>query len=318
MTNQARKVNFFLIGAAKAGTTSIDRFLRSLPEVFLSPIKEPCHFCPDINEQIRAEAARQSTIRLDKYLDAGCPEIVHQHIVERPEDYAQLFAAAPEDTKILGECSTFYLVSADAPSLVHSYNPDAKIVAILRDPSERIRSHYEMDRRIGLERRDLIECIQEEVQLGDAANYGNCRFYLGASNYLPHIMRWIEIFGRENVLILDFADLSQSPEFIQNRLIGFLGVSAHNSLSGIEKINDGRRSPRLGLLDHLLYRLGLQRWLKIIIKASLPKAVVRVLARAYFGVNPSTGASLNQSWMALPQVEFLSVSYKKLISRLTG
>ena len=67
------RVNLFLIGAPKAGTTSIDTFLRAHPQVFMSPIKEPSHFSPDVNTQTRGELARQSTLDLKRYLASSGP-----------------------------------------------------------------------------------------------------------------------------------------------------------------------------------------------------------------------------------------------------
>lgn len=314
MIDMARKANFFLIGAAKAGTTSIDRLLRGHPEVYLSPIKEPCHFCPDVNALIRAEAARQVTIKLDKYLDAGCPEIVHQHLVDRPEDYARLFAAAPVTAKILGDCSTFYMVSSDAPEHVHAYNPEAKIVAILRNPVDRIRSHYEMDRRIGLERRNLEECLQQEIGLGPRAHYGNSRYYLGACDYVRQIERWRNIFGAKQVLVLDFAELVSCPDLIKARLFLFLGLSAQDGAGGIVQTNAFGKFPRLAWLDHWLYRSGLQRKLKILLKTKFPPRVFEFLKNVYLGTAEGEVAT-ESGWKNLKEVTERVEGYKDLVGK---
>src|SRR5512133_4056816 len=85
-SHQETRANFFLIGAPKAGTTSVDRVLREHPDVFLSPIKEPCHFCPDVNVQIAPVLKRPDRIDLADYLASTQREIVHMCHVASPAD----------------------------------------------------------------------------------------------------------------------------------------------------------------------------------------------------------------------------------------
>ena len=93
------KANFFLVGAPKAGTTSVDRLLRDHPDVFLSPIKEPCHFCPDVNAQL-ASQQDPSRLDLDAYLDAPQRPIVHLYPVSSPERYAPVrWRGRPSDRR---------------------------------------------------------------------------------------------------------------------------------------------------------------------------------------------------------------------------
>ena len=158
------RANCFVIGAPKAGTTSIDRLLRGHPDVFLSPIKEPSHFCPDVAAQLAPSFRKKRQLDVAAYLDSSRP-VTGLAWVGPPEDYARLFEGAAGH-KVIGECSTFYMSSAAAPELVHRYNPDARIVAALRRPQHRIRSHYEMGRCHGSVTRPLLELVEEELALG--------------------------------------------------------------------------------------------------------------------------------------------------------
>src|SRR6478735_11522960 len=116
------KANFFLVGAPKAGTTSVDRLLRSHPDVFVSPIKEPCHFCVDVNAQLQPSLKAKAGIDLASYLSAPARPVVHMRHVQSPEDYSRLFEGAAGH-KVIGECSTYYLSSAVAAREIHAYNP---------------------------------------------------------------------------------------------------------------------------------------------------------------------------------------------------
>src|SRR6476620_8210583 len=98
-----RKANFFLVGAPKAGTTSVDRLLRDHPDVFLSPIKEPCYFCPDVREQLAKKWPTRKPLNIQEYLASPDREVIHMYPVAREDDYARLFADAG-GRRIVGEC----------------------------------------------------------------------------------------------------------------------------------------------------------------------------------------------------------------------
>src|SRR6478672_5580804 len=93
-SSRSPRANFFLVGAPKAGTTSLDRLLRSHPDVFLSPIKEPCHFCPDVTAQLRHQLNARAGFDLPGYLASPDKAVIHFQPVASPEHYARLFDGA--------------------------------------------------------------------------------------------------------------------------------------------------------------------------------------------------------------------------------
>src|ERR1700723_2355007 len=103
--------NFFIAGAPKAGTDLLYYQLAEHPEVYMSPLKEPCYFSAEIRIENfhpslrpKAEVAARS---LRQYLDAGAPEGRFGGIVSDMRDYQQLFARATSE-KAIGEGSVFY------------------------------------------------------------------------------------------------------------------------------------------------------------------------------------------------------------------
>lgn len=218
------KANFFLVGAPKAGTTSVDRLLRNHPDVFLSPIKEPCHFCPDVNDQIAPGLKKKNAVDLSSYLASPTREVIHLHQVASPDDYSRLFDGAA-GRKIIGECSTYYLSSTAAPRKIHAYNPDARIMVLVRNPVDRIRSHYAMDRYLGHVSRPLLSLIEEELALGDDANWGNCRYYVGASRYARQLREFHRYFAPEQVCVLSFEKLVAEPDSEVRKIFEFLEIA---------------------------------------------------------------------------------------------
>jgi hypothetical protein len=113
----SRRPNFFIIGAPKSGTTSLYEYLEGHPDVFMSPVKEPFYFSPDVST-----GARQ------RYLYAP------DHAA-----YLELFASAAAEARI-GEASTTYMVSHEAPELIGAFAPDALLIAMVRNPVDMVHS----------------------------------------------------------------------------------------------------------------------------------------------------------------------------------
>lgn len=305
------KANFFLIGAAKAGTTSIARFLEALPETHFSPIKEPCHFCTDVNDQIRSEFRRQKLIDLRTYFEAGMQKPIHMHMVEKEIDYDQLFEGG-RDATVLGECTTFYLPSHTAPANIYDYNPDARIMAVLRNPVPRIRSHYLMDQRIGLERRPLEDCIEEEIALGDKADFSNCRMYLEQSNYAPQIARYREVFGPDQMLVLKFEEVTRAPEVWMPEILRFLNLPVSEVPYKLPRKNSADIMPRFRALDTVLYKSGLKVKLRYYLPRILPGPIKRAVKAAYIGDGANVKAELSTDWESHPRVLELVSAYNSI------
>lgn len=273
------KANFFLVGAPKAGTTSVDRLLRDHPDVFLSPIKEPCHFCPDVNAQIAGQRGGASPLDLQAYLDAPEREPVHLFPVPDPGHYARLYDGA-SGRRIVGECSTYYLSSAVAAERIHAYNPDARILILTREPIDRIRSHYAMDRMLGLATRPLPDLIEEELSLGDRAHWGNSRYYVGASRYARQIAAYAERFPAENLCVLGFEQLVADPQNELRRLFAFLGLAPPAQLA-LPREN-GARAARFPWLHSGLRDSGLKPMLRGFWKRSEKTRLGRMARSMYY------------------------------------
>src|SRR5262245_10433773 len=131
-----RLPNFFLIGARKAGTTSLYHYLDQHPDIYLSPLKEPTYFAP---EAVQPSTAEESELRA---WIAGPMLEKRQHGTVRDwADYVQLFRNARSE-KAIGEGSVAYLGSTTAPGRIKAFNPDARVLVILRNPVDLLFSFY--------------------------------------------------------------------------------------------------------------------------------------------------------------------------------
>ena len=181
-----RQPNLFIVGAAKAGTTSLWRALGEHPEVFMSPLKEP-HFFSGVMPR-REWAA-------------------HLPTVTTQAEYEHLFNAAGP-ARYLGDASTSYLWSGSrAAEAIWRHNPRARIIAVLRDPVDRAYSHYWNDAREGLESRSFEGALADELDRTYTGQWGQDSLYIDAGRYLGRVGGFLEYFG-EQMLILAYEDLS--------------------------------------------------------------------------------------------------------------
>lgn len=174
--------NFFIVGAAKSGTTSMYRYLEPHPDVYMPSFKEPHWFA-------RVEPSSDLIV----------------HSVTSEAEYLELFENWKGE-RAIGEASTSYLWDLAAPSRIQEEIPDAKIIVLLREPVSRAFSHYLMDVREGMEGRPFLRALQEDYASHEKG-WGISHLYVELGMYCEQVSRYLERFGRENVLILFFEEV---------------------------------------------------------------------------------------------------------------
>ncbi len=239
-----RVPNMFIIGAPKSGTTSMYEYLKGHPEIFLPDFKEPNYFSTEL-----------AGSTLGNLLVYG----VHD------EQYYDLFAEAG-DAKVVGEGSTRYIYSQAAPRLIREVSPDARLVVMLRNPVDMIHSLHAW--RVGAEREDLLDF--EEALAADADRAQGRRLPPGTrtrfgtyhdwGHYGQHLQRWFDIFGRDQLHVTIFEEMTVQPEVEFENLLRFLGVDPTYRPPSFA-VHNPARAPRSRLLRRMLNtRLAL--WLR--------------------------------------------------------
>lgn len=195
-SEELRKPNLFVIGAMKSGTTYLSKLLGVHPSIFICSPEEPSYFVDP--EQLR-------TI---------WPAAWDLGYWRSEEHYLRLFRNAG-NAVYLGEASTNYskcpLVTGVVERL-YSFNPDARIIYLLRDPVERSISHYWHMARHYAEQRPLLDALKADPQ------------YIDVSNYAMQLRPYLERFGTSQVHVLTFEDLIREPEKTMAVLYNWLGV----------------------------------------------------------------------------------------------
>lgn len=229
-----RKPNLFIIGAAKSGTTSLYKYLSRHPQVFVSLVKEPKFF--------------SLTANVFPHTGPG-DDIVDKTIVRTMEEYLALFENC-KDEKYLCEASADYLYfhKTVAPRL-KDFNPDAKIIILLRNPVDRAFSAYKHMVRDGREALTFENAIKNE-NMRRALNYEFIWYYIDVGFYYAQVKTYISYF-EENVKIILYDDLSTHPIRVLNDIAFFLNIKKDVWPSLID-IYNASQVPRFKMVDFFL------------------------------------------------------------------
>ena len=191
------KVNTFIVGAPKAGTTSLYFYLQQHPDVCMSEIKEPNYF------------TAQQVVNL--YYDVSP--------VNSEDWYHSIFV---EPTKrIVGEGSVSYLFYPEVAQKIYEYNSEARILIILRNPVQRAFSHYLMDCRLG-----LCDISLEEI-LKNPSKYPHFyQQFIVLGMYHQQIKRYIDVFGQNQVKVMFYDDLKTDANLFIDQIFSFLNLTS--------------------------------------------------------------------------------------------
>jgi hypothetical protein len=238
----------FLLGAMKAGTTTLADLLSQHPEICLSDPKEPHFFTEKEGRDLDWYHARFAQPQRKILVDASTS-----------------YSIAPIEVGISFKrvCEKYRGI----PEKIHAYNPAAKFIYVLREPVSRTYSHYNHNARDGWEKRPYMNAIQEDAQ------------YLSASHYLQQLEAYWAFFPRDAFLLLPFEEIMKSPENAARRCFDFLGLPPPPEIELTRAKNVGfvynpigQKLHKLGLME-LASRLlpdVVKQWLAPFVSRGIP------------------------------------------------
>lgn len=247
----SKSPDFFIVGAAKAGTTSLWYYLNSNSNIYMLPIKEPHYFSTDIRlSNFRKDYRKKVEFDPDKYFSKPHLESRHIGFIEHEEDYVRLFRER-KNSQIVGEASTGYLFSEVAAENIYASNPNSKIIIILRDPIERAFSHYLMNLKAGS---TIYNNFLSEVYFDYSKKkkgWGISHLYVEIGLYCKQIEKYKKAFPNENLKIIILEDMVCSPESTISDIFSFLGIPYDKKLN-FKKKHNASELPRSAIVPHLL------------------------------------------------------------------
>lgn len=227
--------NFIVIGAGKSGTTTLYEWLKAHPEVFMSKVKETNFFALEGNKINKTCNKEDDPDQLRHY---------PWSVTDRAS-YENLFSQAQKG-QAKGEVSPMYLYSDRAPKAIKEANPRVKLIAILRQPVERLHSRFSHLVRESREpAKDYSEVFDQNSiwwRRDDLVREGL---------YGTYIKRYFELFSPEQIRIYLYEDLKNRPHELIKDLYKFIGVDQHFSPDLDMQFNPSGRVKN-GAIDKLI------------------------------------------------------------------
>jgi len=196
--------NFFIVGAPKCATSALYHYLKHHPDIFMSESKELNYFAADLTSP---------------------------HFLNNRQVYLSHFNNAA-GYKRVGEASVWYMYSKVAANGIYEMVPDAKIIAMIRNPVDMIYSYHGQRLFNGTEDinnfEKAIEAIPERKLGKHLPNNPypiEGLFYLDIAKYSEQVRRYINVFGRENIHIIIFDDFKSDSLSSYASTLNFLGLS---------------------------------------------------------------------------------------------
>lgn len=251
--------NFLILGAARCGTTSLHYYLDQHPDVCMSAIKEPNYFLFD-----QTASGPVPCIGSDRRLLA-------KSVPERAR-YERLFT---QSAAAVGDASPLYLYTRETPHLIHVAVPDARLIAIVRDPIDRAWSHFTYVNDDLGDHAMAAFARAADAEIGKGYEpYRTGTHFLRLSAYAEQLERYRATFPTERMLVLAYDDLVGHTNETLARVCTFLGIDETFAFDTSVQYNPSSGGASgIARLDRVV------RPLYPYLKKTLPAAVTGRLAR---------------------------------------
>ncbi len=250
----ARIPDFFIIGHHKSGTTALYEMLRRHPQIYMPDLKEPRWFATDLHPMFNPSSSSLLPKTFEEYLD--------------------LFEGARPDQRA-GEATPSYLRSRTAAGEIAAIQPQARCIAILREPASFIRSlHLQLVQEHVEQEQDLEKALaNEEIVRGGE----RVLRYSDHVHYVEQLRRFEAAFGAEQLLVLIYDDFRASNDETVRRVLRFLEVDDSGPIEVVDANPSVKvRSMRLDRAVTALYGRGAAaRVVKGVASAVLPERARR-------------------------------------------
>lgn len=166
-----------------------------------------------------------------------CPKLKEPHFFDLNYSkglgwYEEFFKDAPSDS-LVGDFTAGYLSFPDSPALIKKHLSEVKLISILRNPVRRAYSHYWLERSLGKIRCSFEKAFKEFPNI-----------FIEKGLYCKHLLRYLNLFEKERILILFFDDLKNNPESVLKKSFDFLEIDSSFVPENIYKKSNPPNVPR--------------------------------------------------------------------------
>jgi len=223
------RIDFIIAGTQKGGTTALYEYFRLHQNICMADKKE-LHFFDE-----------------DRYFEKNNPNYSKYHRYFSPNDH----------TQVIGEATPIYMYWNKSIERIYVYNPQIKLIIILRNPIDRAFSHWNMERDKGRESRTFLKAILDEESKINSPNYSQNKIlsYLDRGYYSQQIKNIYNYFNKDQLLILRSEDLRENPDSTLMNVADFLSIPPFNPVD--HKEVNSRSYPHKMSKDELTILTGI-------------------------------------------------------------
>lgn len=204
-----KRIHFIIVGVQKAGTSAIHNYLSQHQSIFM-PDKKELHYFDRL----------QSTRLFNTY------KAYHKYF-----DFSS--------NKLLGEATPIYCYWKNSLERIKKYNPNIKLILILRNPIDRAYSHWNMEYARGFEKRSFLQAIKEEIQEIETNTYvpHKVKSYVDRGLYSSQVKKMYSLFEKKNTYVDFYFNLKKDEKLFMDSILHFLEVDTGNYVFKKKKVN---------------------------------------------------------------------------------
>jgi len=222
-----KTLDFIIIGAQKSGTTTLFELLKQHNDLHFPPEKELPYF-----------GTKKEANGWDWYM----------------QEY--FYKEKVNENKLWGTATPQYMSTEDFAGKLYEVCPNAKLIAILRNPFERAYSHYQMSLKRGKETRSYSETTREilipETYENARLNPTENNAYFAWSEYGRILKSYLQYYPKSNILILSMAELEQTPKLVIDKLCKFLNIPLFVPNNLTKKFHQGGSKRKFAFINKIV------------------------------------------------------------------
>lgn len=300
--------NFLLLGAAKAGTTSLTKYLTQHPQIFVCPRREPNFFVfadefngssenPDAAGQKRYDALKNRAIR-----DINLYHYQFESVT---------------DEKVLGEASPLYLCTPKTAERIHQYKSDMKLIVMLRNPVDRAFSHFVYAASNARESLSDFEAAIQQENISAQNIWIGARHYVRLGFYHAQLKRYFQIFDRNQIKVCLYEDFAKNPRKVIKEIFHFLEVSDDFMPDMTVRHNQSLMPKNKALHNFLMQRNAATKVIKTVMPESIINLAKNVRARNLVKAKAELSKEARQNLIAIyrEDISQLQILLEKDFSR---
>ena len=263
--------DLIIAGVMKAGTTSLFRYLSHHPDIAASVVKETHYYADDLRGHFAPRVVTEDDVLAERALDPNAR--FHHARIQNKEVYDSLFPTAGE-MRVRMEASPSYLPSDAAAHRIANEACHPFIVVVLRNPYDRMASHFEMNKVLGVTERTLLDELEKELSQGLPLVSNGHVALTRLSMYASGMQRLIGAVGRDQIVVVRTQEMETGVESVLSTICDHVGIAYVPGMLGERERHNPTLDPKSARAHRFLVGSGLLGFAKRTVPTSIKRRLI--------------------------------------------